>query len=65
MRKKEIAREVSRQTGMTRAEAADQVDRLVHEILRKLRSGESARLPGLGTLEVSEGRITLREETGS
>jgi len=48
MKKQELARAVARSTGVTRAEAADQVDRVVNEILQKLRNGQTARMPGFG-----------------
>jgi nucleoid DNA-binding protein len=49
MKKAEIARRLARETGVTRAEAADRLDRVVHEILSSLRQGRNATLPGLGT----------------
>ena len=33
---------------VTPGKAADELDKIIHEIVRKLRDGESARLPGLG-----------------
>ena len=48
MRKAEIAKRLARQSGVTKAEAADELDRVVHQILSKLRRGEAAPLPGLG-----------------
>ena len=48
MRKSEIANRLARQSGVTNAEAADQLDRVVHQILSKLRSGKPAPFPGLG-----------------
>ena len=48
MRKPEIAKRLARQSGVTPAEAADQLDRVVHQILSKLRKGEEAPFPGLG-----------------
>lgn len=52
MKKKEIAERVARETGLPPAEAADAVDRMVHRILEKLRSGKSAKVPGLGRVEL-------------
>ena len=49
MKKSQIARRLARRSGISRAEAADQLDRVVHEILSNLRSGQAAPLPGLGT----------------
>ncbi len=48
MKKSEIARRLARRSGLSKAEAADQLDRVVHEILSNLRSGQTAQLPGLG-----------------
>lgn len=48
MKKPEIARRLARQSGVTQAEAADQLDRVVHQILAKLRRGQPVPLPGLG-----------------
>jgi nucleoid DNA-binding protein len=65
MRKKDLAREVARKTGVTRAEAADQVDRLVVGILRKLRAGSAAELPGFGQFRKNaDGSIEFRQEPG-
>jgi nucleoid DNA-binding protein len=48
MRKPEIAKRLARQSGVSNAEAADQLDRVVNQILAKLRKGKPAPLPGLG-----------------
>lgn len=48
MKKREIARQLARNTGITRGEAADAIDRMVNDILTKLRSGEPANVPGFG-----------------
>jgi nucleoid DNA-binding protein len=48
MTKREIAKRLARQSRVTRATAADQLDQIVHEILSNLRHGKSAPLPGLG-----------------
>ncbi len=48
MKKPQIAARLARQSGVTRAEAADQLDRVVHKILSSLKKGEPAPLPGLG-----------------
>ena len=48
MRKPEIAKRIARQSGVSSAEAADQLDRVVNQILSKLRKGKPAPFPGLG-----------------
>ncbi len=48
MKKPELARRLARHSGVSKAEAADQLDRIVHHILTNLRKGHAAALPGLG-----------------
>jgi nucleoid DNA-binding protein len=50
MKKDELALQLARATGIPAAEAADRVDDVVHGILKKLRQGKPASLPGLGKL---------------
>ena len=49
MKKADLTKRIARTSKMSRAAAADQLDRLVHEILERVRKGEPASLPGLGT----------------
>ena len=49
MRKQELARRLARRSGVSPAEAADEIDRVIHRILAGLRNGERVPLPGLGT----------------
>lgn len=49
MKKEELARQLAKESGITPAAAADQVDRIVNAILKRVRKGESASLPGIGT----------------
>jgi len=49
MKKEQLARRLAKESGITPAAAADQVDRIVTEILKRVRKGQSASLPGLGT----------------
>jgi nucleoid DNA-binding protein len=48
MRKTQLAGQLARQSGVTKAEAADRLDRVVHQIVTNLRKGRAAALPGLG-----------------
>ena len=50
MKREELARKLSEQSHVTRAEARDQVDELVRKILKSLREGTPVELPGLGRL---------------
>ena len=48
--KQEIARRLAKELQVTPGAAADEVDRIVAGILKKLRKGRDARLPGVGIL---------------
>ena len=48
MKKSDIAQQIARETGVSQGEAADQVDEVVTAILRTLKKGRSANLPGFG-----------------
>jgi nucleoid DNA-binding protein len=50
MRKAELARKIARQAKLSEAAAADQLDRVLHQILKDLKKGRTVRLPGLGML---------------
>ncbi len=49
MKNPDIALQIARETGITQGEAADQIDELVTSILKTLKKGRSATLPGLGS----------------
>ncbi len=48
MKKGDLAQRLARQARLTPGAAADQIDTAVARILRNLRKGETASLPGLG-----------------
>ena len=63
MRKPELAKRLARRSGVSEAEAADRLDRVVYQILEKLRRGQEAPLPGLGKFRVGRaGRIRFEQE---
>jgi nucleoid DNA-binding protein len=65
MKKPELAKRMARRSGVSEAEAADQLDRVVHQILQKLRRGQEAPLPGLGKFRVGhDGKISFEQEAG-
>ena len=66
MKKPEIAKRLAQQSGVTEAEAADRLDRVVREILLNLRQGKETPLPGLGRFRNgASGKIIFeRERTG-
>jgi len=51
MKKIDITRRIARRSKLSRAAAADQLDRVVHRILKNLRKGKAVSLPGLGTFK--------------
>jgi nucleoid DNA-binding protein len=65
MRKPEIARKVARRAGLSDGEAADRLDRIVREILSRLRQGKDASLPGLGRFRSGPGGRVSFEREGS
>ena len=63
MKKSELARRLARRKGVSPAEAADELDRVVHQILAKLRKGQAAPLPGLGNfLPQPQGGFRFQKE---
>jgi nucleoid DNA-binding protein len=48
MKKPELARRMARQSNSTVGAAADRLDRTIGEIVRRLKQGEAAHLPGVG-----------------
>jgi len=49
MKKPGLTTRLAKQAGVSRAQAADQLDHVVTRIISNLKKGESAALPGLGT----------------
>jgi len=50
MKKADLILRVAARRGVEPGTAADQMDKAVNRIVRTLRSGREARLPGLGTI---------------
>jgi nucleoid DNA-binding protein len=49
MKKSDLARRLARDANLSNAAAADELGRVVHDIVKSLRRGVPVRLPGLGT----------------
>lgn len=64
MKKPEFAKRMARRCGLTPAEAADELDRVVHRIVAGLRKGESVPLPGLGKFRPGPGGMFEFEPDG-
>jgi nucleoid DNA-binding protein len=49
MKKQQFAARLARHERLSPSAAADQLDRVIHDILKRLKKGEAVPLPGLGT----------------
>jgi nucleoid DNA-binding protein len=49
MKKAQLVKRLAKESGISAAAAADQLDSILTGILRRIRRGHSASLPGLGT----------------
>ena len=49
MKKAQLVKRLAKESGISTAAAADQLDSILTGILRRIRHGQSASLPGLGT----------------
>jgi nucleoid DNA-binding protein len=65
MKKADLARELAKRSGGDTGQAADRLDRVVNRIIRNLRSGKPARLPGLGTINPGKEWTFLPERNDS
>jgi nucleoid DNA-binding protein len=65
MKKQDIAKRIARQSGVSRAAAADRVDGVVNQILADMRRGRKTNLPGLGTFSRDgDGRARFERDGG-
>jgi hypothetical protein len=65
MKKPDIAKRMARQAGVSEAEAADRLDHVVRQILRSLRQGKAASLPGLGKFRPRpDGKVAFERQGG-
>jgi nucleoid DNA-binding protein len=62
MKKPEVAKRLARQVGVSNAEAADQLDHVVNQILKKLRKGQAAPFPGLGRFTLGPKGVRFEKE---
>jgi len=56
MKKEHIARRLAKESHISTAAAADQLDLIVSDILKRIRKGENASIPGLGTFRAGRGQ---------
>jgi nucleoid DNA-binding protein len=63
MKKPEIAKRLARRSKSSVCEAADHLDGVVDDILRKVKRGEPALLPGVGSFSCGQdGGVTFEPE---
>jgi len=62
MKKEQLARRLARESNINPGTAADQLDQIVSDILERVRKGESARFPGLGTFRPIRQTVKLDRE---
>jgi nucleoid DNA-binding protein len=61
MKKLALAELLAKQTNVSTGAAADDLDRMVHNILKNLRKGKSALVPGLGRFTLGKDAIVRFE----
>lgn len=54
MKRAEFTKRLAKQSKLSRAAAADQLDLVVRDILKRVRKGQPASLPGLGTFAAGQ-----------
>ena len=47
---KQVIRQLAKRSSVTQAEAADQIDKYIHDVLQKLRKGQRVPVPGVGVI---------------
>jgi len=65
MKKQDLAARLARKARLSRAAAADRLDRFIHDIIAELRSGKPVSLPGLGTITPGKKLYFKSEPQGS
>jgi hypothetical protein len=60
-----VIRKLAKSSSVTPAKAADQLDKVVHKLLQKLRKGEAVPLPGVGILTPGLGTGFIEEIHGN
>jgi nucleoid DNA-binding protein len=65
MKQPDIVKRLARQSGVTPGEAADRLDRAVHQILTNARKHKDTVFPGLGTFRSrADGSLEFERERG-
>jgi nucleoid DNA-binding protein len=65
MRKNDLTAQVARKSDLPEAAAADRIDEVVHDLIKRLRKGQTAALPGLGKLRTRQPQSPRRRSRGA
>ena len=60
-----VIRQLAKKSSVSPAEAADQIDKFIHDVRRKLKRGEIASVPGIGKLAPGPGLQVIKELNGN
>lgn len=60
-----VITQLAKTSSVSPAKAADQLDTFVHDLLRKLRRGEKAAVPGVGILTPGPGSKFVEEKNAN
>lgn len=60
-----VIRQLAKKSSVSPAEAADQIDKFIHDVRRKLKRGETASVPGIGKLSPGPGLQVIKELNGN
>lgn len=63
MKRRDLTERMARQSHTTKGEAADRLDRVVHDLIQRLRRGQRVSLPGLGELSADSKKAAGEADT--
>jgi nucleoid DNA-binding protein len=62
---KQVIRQLAKRSSVTQAEAADQIDKYIHDVLRKLRKGQNVPVPGVGVITSGRDSKLIKESNAT
>lgn len=65
MKKHALSQKLARRAQLPTAQAADALDDVVNDLLRRLRAGNAVTWPGLGTFTTEDGQVSFVAEKPS
>jgi nucleoid DNA-binding protein len=58
---KKVIQQLAKKSSVTPAQAADQIDNYIHDVLRKLRKGQRVPVPGVGVITPNRDLQLMKE----